>query len=262
MAEAEMCPGTDNPGIKFDVIAFDRLESSNLFIMQNEGKHDFSEGTVVWAKSQTSGIGQSGNSWVSEDGKNLTFSVVLRPDFLPVAEQFALHKALSVAVCNTLRQILPQRNDIKIKWPNDIYVGTKKICGILVNNKISGNSYTLAVAGIGLNVNQTDFPASLPNPISLKNAAGHDFELFDVLEKILHNIGVWYNILKENQLNVLDEAYFGQMLNFGEKKTYRYHGTELQATITGVDRFGRLLLQTADNQSLVCDIKELTYIFQ
>ena len=257
-----MSPSTDNPVIKFDVVAFDKLESSNLFIMQDESKHDFTEGTVVWAKSQTSGIGQSGNSWVSEDGKNLTFSVVLHPVFLPVAEQFALHKALSVAVCNTLRQILPQRNDIKIKWPNDIYIGTKKVCGILVNNIVSENIYRTAVAGIGLNVNQTNFDASLPNPSSLKIVAGSDFELFDVLEKILQNIGVWYNILKENELNLLDEAYFGQMLNFGEKKTYRYHGTELQATISGVDRFGRLLLQTADNQSLVCDIKELTYIFQ
>ena len=256
-----MKPDTENmQPFGFDILVFDELESTNLFVVENEEMNALPEGTVVWAKRQTAGIGQSGNRWSSEAGKNLTFSIVLRPDFLAVQSQFELHKVFSVAVWNTLHEIMPQRDDIKIKWPNDIYVGTKKICGMLVNNIVAGNNYRLAVAGIGLNVNQTAFDPSLPNPTSLKNLTGDDFELFNILQKLLHNVVLWYDILKNNYLQKINKEYFANMLDFGERKNYRYRNAEIQATITGVDKFGRLQLQTADKQSLVCDIKEVQFI--
>ena len=253
-------PNNPQP-LRFDVLAFNRLASTNLYFMDNETMHDQPEGTVVLANHQTDGIGQSGNSWSSEEGKNLTFSVLLRPTFLPVAAQFELHKVLSVAVCTTLQQLLPERDDIRIKWPNDIYVGNRKICGMLVNNKISGNSYTFAVAGIGLNVNQTAFDPSLPNPTSLKTVAGKDFETFDILHDLLHEIGVWYTKLKLGETETINKHYLQNLLNLGQQKSYRYHNETIDATITGIDKFGHLQLQTSDNKSITCDIKEIQYIF-
>lgn len=245
----------------FDILAFDSLASTNLYFMENETMHNLPEGTVVLAKHQTNGIGQSGNSWSSEEGKNLTFSVMLRPTFLPVAAQFELHKVLSVAVCTTLQQILSERDDIRIKWPNDIYVGNCKICGMLVNNKISGNLYTFAVAGIGLNVNQTAFDPSLPNPTSLKTVTGKDFETFDVLQALLREIGIWYQKLKLGETSEINQNYMKNMLNLGQQKSYHYHNDTIGATITGIDKFGHLQLQTADNKAITCNIKEIQYIF-
>ncbi len=247
--------------LRFHIMQFDSLASTNLFVMENKEIRQLPEGTVVLAKQQTAGIGQSGNKWLSEKDKNLTFSIILHPDFLPVASQFYLHKALSVAVREALCQLLPDIGDISIKWPNDIYIGHRKVCGMLVNNQISGNTHQLAVAGIGLNVNQTVFDPSLPNPTSLKTVAGTDFQLFDVLEKILSNFGAWYNVLKNNDLQSVDEVYLTHLLNFGQQKAYTYCNRRIEATIDGVDKFGRLRLHTADGTPLLCDIKEIQYIF-
>ena len=253
-------PNNPQP-LSFDILAFDRLASTNLYFMENETMHEQPEGTVVLAKHQTDGIGQSGNSWSSEKGKNLTFSVLLRPKFLPAASQFELHKVLSVAVCKALQQLLPEHHDIRIKWPNDIYVGNRKICGMLVNNKISGNLYTFAVAGIGLNVNQTAFHPSLPNPTSLKTITGKDFETFDVLQALLHEIGIWYQKMKLGETETINENYLQNLLNLGQQKSYHYHNETIAATITGIDKFGHLQLQTTDNKPITCDIKEIQYIF-
>lgn len=255
-------PDNSNPSpLRFHIMQFDTLASTNLYVVENKELHQLPEGTVILAKQQTAGIGQSGNRWSSETSKNLTFSIILHPVFLPVDRQFYLHKVLSVALWETLSQLLPNNNHISIKWPNDIYIGRCKVCGMLVNNQISGNTYQLAVAGIGLNVNQTVFDPSLPNPTSLKAVVGKDFQLFDVLKKILSGFEAWYNVLKKNSLQSIDEAYLAHLLNFGQPKTYTYRNRQREATIVGVDKFGRLQLHTADGSTLLCDIKEIQYIF-
>ena len=242
------------------ILEFETLESTNLYAVENWRQQKWCEGSIVWAKQQTAGVGQSGNSWSSEVGKNLTFSIVLNPTFLSVAQQFELHKVLSVAVWQTIHELSPSL-DVKIKWPNDVYIGNKKVCGILVNNLVSNNCYQLAVAGVGLNVNQTSFDKNLPNPTSLKLECQTNFELRPLLLKIAKNILSWYNYLKHNDLKTINDTYFSQMLNFGVQKKYRYQQNTIEATITGVDKFGRLQLQTTDNKQLTCDIKEIAYIF-
>lgn len=243
-----------------NIVEFETLESTNLHAIENWERQAWDEGTVVWAKRQTAGVGQSGNKWLSEAGKNLTFSIVLKPSFLPAASQFDLHKVLAVAVRQTVSGFAPD-SDVRIKWPNDIYVGDRKVCGILVNNVITDNLYRVAVAGIGINVNQTDFAPELPNPTSLKLECGTDFEIDRILDETVRNIGFWYGRLKKGDMKLINETYFSQMLNFGTPKRYRYRGKTVEATITGLDRFGRMVLQTNDNRQIVCDIKEIEYIF-
>lgn len=242
------------------ILKFETLKSTNLHAIGNWKQQSWDEGTIIWAKEQSSGIGQSGNHWVSEAGKSLTFSIILKPTFLPVSSQFELHKVMSVAVWQTVHDLVPDA-DTKIKWPNDIYIGNRKLCGILVNNVISSNCYQLAVAGTGLNVNQTVFPPDLPNPTSLKLESGTDFDLEKILTEIVCNTEFWYRQLKNGNWEAINRTYFSHMLNFGTQKQYRYRQKLIEAVITGVDKFGRLILRTKDNRHIICDIKEIEYIF-
>ena len=121
------------------------------------------EGTIVIADEQTSGKGMDINIWESEPGKNLTFSIFFKPDFLRADQQFLLNKSISLGVYDFIKSLVTHQK-VTIKWPNDIYVGDKKIAGILINNTIAGNELFYSVAGIGVNINQQKFPGSCPQP--------------------------------------------------------------------------------------------------
>src|SRR5690349_7854438 len=137
------------------------------------------EGTVVITDSQTSGRGQRGNTWITEPGKNLTFSLLMKPTFLNAQDQFLLNKAFSLGLYDYLNATL--QATVKIKWPNDMVVNDKKICGILIENQIQGQNIQNSIVGIGLNVNQENF--SIPTATSMK-VLGKDFTLENVLHEL------------------------------------------------------------------------------
>ena len=222
--------------------------------------------TCYWALEQTAGIGQRGNHWEAAPGKNLTFSLVLHPTFLCADRQFKLTQALSLALCDCLND-LKDFNDLKVKWPNDIYVASKKICGTLVSTHIStqaikqSNNQAIissAVCGIGLNVNQTDFPDWVPNPTSLALLTGKEYELEPLLKKLLARIETRYNVLRAGQDP--EQEYLARLLNIYVPARYIYNESEIIATITGVDSHGRLLLTTSEGQQLSCGMKEITWL--
>ncbi len=222
--------------------------------------------TCYWALEQTAGIGQRGNHWEAAPGKNLTFSLVLHPTFLRADRQFKLTQALSLALCDCLND-LKDFNDLKVKWPNDIYVAGKKICGTLVSTHIStqaikqSNNQAIissAVCGIGLNVNQTDFPDWVPNPTSLALLTGKEYELEPLLKKLLARIETRYNALRAGQDP--EQEYLSRLLNIYVPARYIYNEREIIATITGVDSHGRLLLTTSEGQQLSCGMKEITWL--
>lgn len=222
--------------------------------------------TCYWALEQTAGIGQRGNHWEAAPGKNLTFSLVLHPTFLRADRQFKLTQALSLALCDCLKD-LKDSQDLKVKWPNDIYVAGKKICGTLVSTHIStqaikqSNNQAIissAVCGIGLNVNQTDFPDWVPNPTSLALLTGKEYELEPLLKKLLACIETRYNALKAGQDP--EQEYLACLLNIYVPARYIYNEREIIATITGVDSHGRLLLTTSEGQQLSCGMKEITWL--
>lgn len=133
-------------------------------------------GTVVCARSQTAGRGQRGNSWESAPGANITMSLLLRPAGLHPARQFVISEAVSLAITGVLRRHLPGF-EVRIKWPNDIYVGDEKICGILIENSITSTGINHTIVGAGINVNQENFVSDAPNPVSMRRLAGHEFPL-------------------------------------------------------------------------------------
>src|SRR5688572_32157531 len=146
-----------------------------------ESSDNVVEGTVVITNDQTSGRGQRGNTWISEPGKNLTFSLVMKPAFLSAQDQFLLNKAFSLGLYDYLHITL--KATVKIKWPNDMLANDKKICGILIENQIQGQNIQHSVVGIGLNVNQENF--SMPTATSMKVFERKEFLLENVLEELL-----------------------------------------------------------------------------
>jgi len=134
-----------------DIIHYDSLSSTNSTAWLMVREKELPEGTVISANFQTAGKGQHGNRWESERGKNLLFSIILYPSSVSPDEQFLISMSISLGICDFLKHFL---SDIKIKWPNDIYVNGGKIAGILIENSIIGQTIEYTVAGIGININR------------------------------------------------------------------------------------------------------------
>ena len=145
------------------LICLDQAESTHMLLKSQEYA-DLEPYTMVMARRQTKGRGQRGNSWESEDGKNLTFSMKARPDWLHPSRQFAISEATSIAIVTLLKEYGIAAS---VKWPNDIYVGHRKICGILIDHSLQGMEITGSVISAGLNVNQIRFLSDAPNPVSM-----------------------------------------------------------------------------------------------
>ena len=215
--------------------------------------------TCYWALEQTAGIGQRGNHWASAPGENLTFSLVLKPDFLPAVQQFRLTEALSLGVMDFLKGINGSDSlDALIKWPNDIYANGGKICGMLVSNRLAGEKIAAAICGIGLNTNQRDFPDWVPHPASISLLTGESNELEPTLKSLLDCIKKRYDELRAGR--DLEKEYLDNLMNLGIPARYRHNGRELTATIKGVDPHGRLLLTSEDGEQLCCPMKEIELI--
>lgn len=255
---------------ELNIVKLDSVESTNKYCeaLPLDEVEDF---TCYWALEQTAGIGQRGNHWHSTPGLNLTFSLVLKPTWLPAERQFRLTQALSLALCDLLtnghRPLLASHSSLHttIKWPNDIYVDGRKICGTLISTRLDTARHPqpaihYAVCGIGLNVNETAFPAWVPNPTSLRLLTGREYELEPLLHDLLHHIERRYTALRRDA--DLEEEYLSHLLGLGVPARYRYQGSDITATIDGVDAFGRLLLTAADGTHLRCNLKEIALLQQ
>ena len=240
-----------------DIRYFDTLESTNLYckLLDPDSVEEF---TVICARTQTAGIGQPGNVWVSQPGANLTFSLILKPSFLAAADQYELTMMLAVAVAESVSQRVGT-HPVAIKWPNDIYVGDKKICGILTTGQIHNTHLSQAICGVGLNVNQTTFPAWVPDPTSLKILTGTDHDIEGVLGDLLRQISLRYEQLKSDA-EAIRTRYLQLLYRKDREASYETADGIVHATITGVDRFGHLLLRRADGTAMTCDIKTIRFI--
>ena len=205
---------------------------------------EYRHGDIVWAERQTAGRGQRGHSWTSPEGENLTFTLVLEPVFLPVGEQFLLSEAVTLALTDTFAAF---GIDARIKWTNDIYVGDKKLVGILIEHSYSGPTLARTIAGIGINVNQRAFDPALPNPVSMAVASGRTFDRREVLESFHACCMGRYGQLVRGEKAALQEEYRKRMYRLGETHPYRRpDGTLVEAVLEGVRPSGELILRHAD----------------
>ena len=177
--------------MEWKIIHIDETDSTNQWLKEHgDGSPD---SFVVVADYQTAGRGCGTNTWESERGKNLLFSILIHPTQvgldavssekqLPASEQFHISMAVSLAICEALGQFI---GDLSIKWPNDIYWRNGKICGILIENTLKGNAIKDSIIGVGLNVNQRTFHSNAPNPVSLWQISGQETEREQLLKDIL-----------------------------------------------------------------------------
>lgn len=214
-----------------------RDEADNLWV---DGK-DF---VTVTATHQTAGRGQRGNAWQSQSGKNLLLSVLLRPGCaLEVSGQFLLSQAVALSIHSAMKCY---GIETRLKWPNDVYAGNRKLGGILVELDYSGAFVEQAIVGIGLNVNQAEFPPMDRVPVSMKMLLGRDIPVEDVLHDVLCLFNRYYNELRWGCKETISSEYRELLLGLGEQREFIDSAGSFTATIEGVEPNGRLLLRRSD----------------
>jgi len=243
---------------QFNIISLQEAFSTNLLMQEWEKAGKIKHGDVLRAVNQKDGIGQSGNLWESEAGKNLTFSLFLHTHFLVATEVFQLNKIISLAVCDYL--IAKKIKNVKIKWPNDIYVGNKKIAGMLSHNSFLGDKLEFSIIGLGLNVNQIDFRSNAPNPISLKQITQIDYNLEEEFDKLLHNIEARLILLLNNDYAKLHSDYMKHLYGFDEIRKFKDAEGFFNGIIKGVDFYGFLLVEKENHIVSTYDVKTIEYL--
>lgn len=237
-------------------IYIQQTDSTNLYIKSiNEGG-TLPEKSVVYTDFQTAGRGQKGNSWESENGKNLLFSMVLYPEFVAVHEQFILSQITSLALFRILSLYL---KNISIKWPNDIYSENKKICGMLIENNIGEAGITQSVLGIGMNVNQEHFAGNAPNPVSMHQITGESYDRLELLNRIVEQISLLYEECKIDKERIIRE-YKNNL--YRKSGFYLYEdclGNVFKAQIEDIEASGMLVLKTEDGDIRRFAFKEVIF---
>jgi BirA family transcriptional regulator, biotin operon repressor / biotin---[acetyl-CoA-carboxylase] ligase len=228
------------------IIRFKSLESTNDYCKNLLARQKVPEGTVIWTRDQSRGRGQGSNTWESGPGKNLTFSVILHPRFLPASEQFGISMIIALGVVEFLDEFI---GDVTIKWPNDIYAANKKIAGILIENYIMKNSVTDSIIGVGININQTCFGDHLPNAVSLRSLTSEIHDLEVCLDKACNQIDKWYSILKKGDQSAILNNYTARLFRLNEKHGYISSESEFSGYIRGIDDFGQLIIE--DEKGLI-----------
>ena len=239
----------------FLVKEYEELESTNTEAGRI-GLSELKDKTVVLTYRQTQGRGQVGNHWESEPGKNISMTVVLKPHALPAGEQFAVSMVIALGGYDFVSRYT---ENCTVKWPNDIYVGDRKIAGILIEHAIMGQQVGGSLCGIGVNINQKDFLSDAPNPVSLLQLTGKEIPVQQALEELLACIGKRYESihdyeeLKRDFLNVL---YRRKGMHHWEDERGVF-----KASIQGVNEYGQLILKDDSENERMYGFKEVAYKF-
>ena len=241
------------------LIKLDATDSTNAYLKDMLLGNTLQDFTVVTAAAQLKGRGQMGTSWVSDSGKNLTFSVLKHYDGLRAVDQFRVNICVSIAIYEALSQInVP---DLMIKWPNDIMSGRYKICGILIENILSGQDINASIIGIGLNVNQLSFK-NLPDVSSLKLLTGATFDLDELLFLIVDRLKINLGTIMEDGFEALKHRYGSKLFRKDKPSTFRDGKGELfMGFIKGVSGSGKLLILLEDDILREFDLKQVRLLF-
>jgi BirA family biotin operon repressor/biotin-[acetyl-CoA-carboxylase] ligase len=217
------------------IIELTDIDSTNNYAMRliNEGMAE--HGMAIRADFQTHGKGQLGNVWQAEESKNLLLSVILDTQHFAIENQFYLNAAACLSVADMLMTKYDLR-DVSIKWPNDIYAGNKKIAGILIENNIRGNSWTNAIIGIGLNVNQTQF-ADLNRATSILLENEKKVKINQVLKNLLKSLNIYYKSLSANYNDVLN-SYNQLLMGYHTEIVFKRNYEMEKGFLNGVDEMG------------------------
>lgn len=243
-----------------NLIKLSAVDSTNNYLKKLASNSEpLPEGTVIMADHQYAGRGMQGNVWMAEAGKSLTFSLLLRPTFISAEQQFELNMLVSVAINNVLSKYLS--DDLSIKWPNDVYVGNRKIGGVLIENVITGSHLKQSIIGIGLNVNQVEFEAELAGrPVSLAQILQQDVNLFVLLSELCSQIEQLYLKMKFGKSTNLRELYVSRLYRLHKIATYSKNGELFEGVIEGISHTGLLKIKPLDGETQEFGFKEVAFI--
>lgn len=222
-----------------NIIYFNQVDSTNKFAFELNKQNLAENGTVVLAEYQTEGRGQFNREWISKPYQNLMFSIILKHVTKVPSSPFIVNKMLTLTMCQCIQDYLPGQ-EVHIKWPNDIFVNKRKICGILVENNYSGQQLNYSILGIGLNVNQ-DFSRHQLNATSLKNEAGHFKDRPEILKYILERIEANYLSLPR-AMHDIEDQYNQNLMGYNRIASFLIQDKSVEATVVACDREGRLVL--------------------
>lgn len=247
---------------KDSIVHLLEVDSTNRYVRdeaaalwQNRGINDFA---VVSAGLQTAGRGQRGNTWSSNAGENLLFSILVRPgETLEVSKQFLLSQAVALSIHDAMKCY---GIDTLLKWPNDIYAGSRKLAGILLELDYSGAFVEQAIIGIGLNVNQEGFPPMDRVPVSMKMLWKRDFILDDVLATILDQFEHYYTEMRFGNRDAIAAEYKRVLLGMNERRTFIDGVGRFDAVIQDIESDGHLILRRNDGSTGRYAFKEVEMV--
>ena len=243
------------PTAPLNFIHLEEAKSTNTYLLTQA--QDLPDRTVVYTWRQTAGRGQKGNSWESEPGMNLAFSLLLKRPPVEIKKQFCISEAVSIAICDCLSQFA---DGFKVKWPNDIYHHDRKICGILIENSLEGTKIAHSVIGVGININQTLFVSDAPNPVSLCQIIGHEVDLEQLLSALLDSFCSYYQMIEQGQYDAISGLYHLALYRAHGFYRFRDAQGEFEGSIIEVEDTGRMIMR--DKQGMIREymFKEIEFI--
>lgn len=238
------------------IIRVEETHSTNSLLREWLERESLPNCSVIVADFQTAGRGQVGNVWESEKGKNLTFSLVLYPQTMPVKQQFLISQMAALSVKETLDAYT---EGISIKWPNDIYWRDKKICGMLIENDLAGHNLLRSIIGIGINLNQTVFRGDAPNPVSLWQILRQEVDREVVLRQFLSRFEAYNQALLAEEKALIHAHYMEALYRQEGYHPYTDAQGAFSAQIYGIEPTGHLLLQDTEGTIRRYAFKEVSY---
>jgi BirA family transcriptional regulator, biotin operon repressor / biotin---[acetyl-CoA-carboxylase] ligase len=239
-----------------NLLYFEELTSTNSHasVLLKEGL--VAEGSVLYTDFQTSGKGRAGNRWESERGKNLLISIIIFPESVKPEDQFIISMSVSLGICDFFDNHFMGS---KIKWPNDIFINDDKIAGILIENSIIGNVLKSTIVGIGLNINQIEYPSSIPNPVSLRMLTGKEHDTGVCLKNLLACLDNRYRQLLYGNRQQLKDEYLSRLYRLNEWHYYKSKERLFKGMAKGISASGRLKIKEENGPLAEFDFKEVEY---
>jgi BirA family biotin operon repressor/biotin-[acetyl-CoA-carboxylase] ligase len=236
---------------------YENLPSTNSYAASLLRDKNMPEGSIIYTNYQSAGRGQAGNKWESEENKNLLISIILYPTTINPANQFQLSMMISLGICDFLHRYTEA---IAIKWPNDIYVNDDKIAGILIENSIMGDIIEHSIAGIGININQVKFLSDAPNPVSLVNLTGVQYDLHTCLSQLTSDLDKRYKYLISGDSEKIKGDYISLLYRHNQWCKFRDVNGMFNGCISDVSNSGRLRIRLQNGTVNEYSFNEIEFI--
>jgi len=223
------------------------VDSTNNYAMQQAKSGLAQHGYAYFAHEQTAGRGQFNKQWLTEKNENVILSVVIDTSALALTQQFVLNMIVALSVMELLNKYTTEK--IKIKWPNDIYCRDRKAAGILIENIIQGKKWQFAIAGFGININQTVFDPVLKNPISLKQLTGKNYNTVDLAKELCAILNQGIQPIFSGKEDVILKRYNNALYKQNEVVKFKQGTKNFAGKVKHVDAFGKLIIESGIEQS-------------